>query len=385
MNDDITQDARDAGPEQEAPVEDEPAGKEAAPPPPPPPAQTAPPPPPPGGRDHSRPFFFMLLLCFAVGVAHFIVPATPVGHGKDGKPEGIFKSLSALAGGPGVAIIRVDGVIAFSDEESFYPRGARKILEQLKSAEEDDDVKAVVLRINSPGGTLGASQEIHDRVESLIAGGKKVVVSMADMAASGGYYISAPANYVFANPGTLTGSIGVVTQVPEYVGLLDKVGVRFDTFVSGSMKDAGNPFRKRTQPERELFLGIVKGAFEQFLQAVVKGRVLETEQDGRKIVLTSEEEVRKLADGRVYLGTEAIENGLVDELGGLEKAVAKAGELAGLGKDPRIIRIRRGPPIPDFLSLLEMESRSPAGDLQGLLKQFTGGSSSVPVLYLYRP
>ncbi len=189
----------------------------------------------------------------------------------------------------------------------------RRVARQLERAAKDNSIKAVVLRINSPGGAVAASQQIA----GLIRGFEKpVVVSMGDMAASGGYYISAPADGIVAHPGTMTGSIGVIFSVVNVEGLYEKLGLEVETIKSGRHKDMFA--RKLTDEERRLLQEISDGAYDQFITEVAEGRNLEKDY------------VRKLATGQLYLGTQALELGLVDRLGGIEEAIDLAAEIAGL-------------------------------------------------------
>jgi protease-4 len=190
-----------------------------------------------------------------------------------------------------VAVINVIGVITSSHDVSKGTSSSRRIIEQLEKYGENDSVKAVVLRIDSPGGTVVAAQEVYGAVNRLRREtGKAVVVSMADIAASGGYYISCAADRIFANPGTITGSIGVIMEFPNLEGLFGKVGIRTTTIKSGEFKDTGNALREMTDRERRLLQDLIDDVFTQFVDAVEKGREME------------EEEVRALADGRIFTG-----------------------------------------------------------------------------------
>ena len=204
---------------------------------------------------------------------------------------------------------------------------ARKVIAQLEKYRDDDSVKAIVLRVDTPGGTVVAAQEIHGELMRLRAGaGKKIVVSMGDLAASGGYYVACAADRVFASPGTLTGSIGVIMQFPNYQGLFGKIGLGTNTIKSGEFKDVGNGAREMSERDRKLLQGLVDDVYAQFVEAVAAGRRMSPEQ------------VRPLADGRVFSGRQAKQLGLVDELGDLDAAIAAAGKLAGIEGKPEVIR-----------------------------------------------
>ncbi|NMD42721.1 MAG: signal peptide peptidase SppA [Firmicutes bacterium] len=194
----------------------------------------------------------------------------------------------------------------------------RYVETQLQKAAADDSIKAAVLRVNSPGGSVAASQQIAAGIKSFP---KPLVVSMGDMAASGGYYISAPAKGIVAQPGTLTGSIGVITQVIDMEGLYEKLGLKVEVIKSGRHKDMLS--RELTAEERRLMQELSDEIYDQFVADVAAGRGLDREK------------VLELATGQVYTGTQALELGLVDRLGGIDEAVTWAGEIAGLEKPER--------------------------------------------------
>jgi protease-4 len=209
-----------------------------------------------------------------------------------------------LAGGPRVGVVEIRGQIGGGPGNVDGPT----ILKQLRRFEEDDSLKAVVIRIDSPGGAVGTSQEIHDEVKRL-ASKKKVVCSMGDLAASGGFYIAVACPKIVATPGTLTGSIGVISQFPNFRGLAQRFDVKVETVKSGPLKDAGNPFRDMTPEDRAYWQALIDGVYQQFLGAVAEGRHLPVEK------------VKPVADGRVISGAEAKRLGLVDELGNFYDAV----------------------------------------------------------------
>jgi protease-4 len=232
----------------------------------------------------------------------------------------LWRTQGSLPVGERIGVVEVQGFIGDS----------RPTVEALRSFQEDEDVKAVVLRVESPGGVIAPSQEIHDEVKRT-AGSKPVVVSMGALAASGGYYISAPATKIVANPGTATGSIGVIFQFHDVHVLMDKLGLRARVVKSGPLKDAGSPFRDMTEQERVVFQGLIDDLFAQFVDAVADGRGLE-----RQAVIA-------LADGRVYSGRQALDLRLVDRLGGFWDAVGLAQELSGLTGKPRLEYRKREP------------------------------------------
>jgi len=216
--------------------------------------------------------------------------------------------------GDKVALIRVEGPIIDSKDT----------VDQMKDFVKDPSVKAILLRIDSPGGAVAPSQEIYEEVRKGIAK-KKIVVSMGSVAASGGYYIASPATRIFANPGTLTGSIGVIMEIPNFQGLMSKLGIKTEVVKAGKHKDIASIFRGMKKEEREILQGVLDNVHDQFINAVANGRKM------------LPEDVRKIADGRVFTGEQAVKAGLIDELGDLEDAVKAAGQLSGIKGEPVVI------------------------------------------------
>jgi len=217
--------------------------------------------------------------------------------------------------GEGVGLVEVKGVIVDGQDT----------VRQLRALKKDKRVKAVVLRVDSPGGVVGPSQEISAQVRE-VAKVKKVVVSMGSVAASGGYYISAPATTIFANPGTITGSIGVLMKFSNLEGLMDKVGMKAYTIKSGQFKDVGSPGRTMTAEERAMLQGVIDSTHSQFVRAVA---------EGRKLPVAS---VAAIADGRIFSGEQALSLKLVDRLGTLQDAIDEAARLGGVTGEPSIIK-----------------------------------------------
>jgi len=239
--------------------------------------------------------------------------------------------LGAAKGGE-VALVRVEGPISGGRGEASIlgtSAGSEAVVARLREVEKDPSLKALVLRVNSPGGSAAASQEIGEAVKRVKAAGKPVVVSMGDAAASGGYWISAEADKIVANPATMTGSIGVIMETMNLVGLYGKVGVKREAIKSGPFKDIGSSSREMTEEERAILQGMINDIYEQFVQVVA---------EGRKIPAST---VRQFADGRVFTGSQAAKIGLVDELGDLDKAVKLAGKLAKIEGEPRVREIDR--------------------------------------------
>ncbi|MBT1070468.1 signal peptide peptidase SppA [Pelotalea chapellei] len=215
----------------------------------------------------------------------------------------------------GVGLVEVKGMIIDS----------RETVRQLRYFLKKDAVKAVVLRVDSPGGVVAPSQEISDEVRKFAAK-KKIIVSMGSLAASGGYYISAPATLIYANPGTITASIGVILKLSNIEELMDKIGIKSSTLKTGKFKDAGSPLRQMTSEDRAMLESVISSTHEQFVKAVASGRKLPLE------------EVRKIADGRVLSGEQAQALKLVDRLGTLQDAIEEAGRQAGIKGEPEVIQ-----------------------------------------------
>jgi protease-4 len=228
---------------------------------------------------------------------------------------------------PRVGLVELSGAIMDEGAGSLIggrTRGARDVIKALEAARKDDSIKAVVIRINSPGGSAAASQEMFNAVRRLKAD-KPVVCSMGDVAASGGYYVAAACDSIYANGSTLTGSIGVISQFVNYSYLFQKGWLGQETVKSGQFKDAGNPSRPLTPAERQLFQAMVMNVYGQFVNDVL---------EGRKGKLTRAQ-LLKLADGRVYTGLQAKNNKLIDAIGGLHEAVREAARLGNIKASPR--------------------------------------------------
>jgi protease-4 len=225
-----------------------------------------------------------------------------------------------LSGEDRVAVIRVEGVIL----------DAQQTIGDLKKFGESPSVKAIVLRIDSPGGGVVPSQEIHNAVRRIRAkNNKTVVASMGTVAASGGYYIAVATDRIMANPGTLTGSIGVIMELANVEGLLKKIGVESIVVKSGQHKDIGSPFRQMSEEDRRILQTVMDDVHAQFIEAVAEGRSLKVA------------DVQPLADGRIFTGRQAKSQHLVDELGDLEDAIKLAAELAGIEGEPKVVEPRK--------------------------------------------
>jgi protease-4 len=233
---------------------------------------------------------------------------------------------SRLAFGDKIAIVEVKGVIAQSSG----------IIEELQQYVDDKDVKAIILRIDSPGGGVGPSQEIYREVMK-IRPKKKVVTSMGSVAASGGYYIASASDLIVANPGTITGSIGVIMQFSNFEELLKKIGIKGVVLKSGEHKDIGSPFREMTPEEKKIMQEVLDNVHQQFIQAVADGRKLDRAK------------VAELADGRILTGEQAKNLGLVDQMGNLQDTIEITAKMVGILGKPNVIYPKKRLSIWEFL------------------------------------
>lgn len=260
-----------------------------------------------------------------------------------------------------IKIVDVDGVIQSNDANDF-------VVEELKKAKEDPLVKGVILRVNSPGGSVYASEKIANQIKALKEAEKPVYTVMEEMAASGGYYISAPTDRIYASNETWTGSIGVIIQSKSLQGLFEKYGIKEQNITTGKMKDAGSVGRDMNDEEKAYFQGLVDSAFDRFVQIVAEGRGL------------SEREVRKIADGRVYDGSQALDIGLVDKIGDLDQAISEMASENGL-QDPMVIE--NNDVMSSFNSLFSkaMDLKKESSDLAILDKMIK--ENDMKPMYLY--
>ncbi len=230
--------------------------------------------------------------------------------------RGVYTSSGS---GDKIAIVEINDVIISSE----------KTVEEIKKFREDKSIKAIIIRMNTPGGGVAASQEIYDEVRKTRESGKIIVVSMGSIAASGGYYISMGANLIVANPGTLTGSIGVIAEFISIKDLAEKLGINQTVIKSGELKDAGNPFRDMNEKDKAYFQDVVDNSFGQFLDVVAKERKI------------NKDTLMQYANGRVFTGLQAQKIGLIDSLGTFEDAVRITARLAGIEGEPRLVRERK--------------------------------------------
>lgn len=297
----------------------------------------------------------LVVIFVSIGVAIVVPLAVGGGIGMPGRDS--------------IALIRLSGNIQESGGTSLLAGGGitpASVRTRFKKAEESPNIKAMVLRIDTGGGTVAASQEIAGMVRDFP---KPVVVSMGDLTASGGYYIASQADVIVAQPGTLTGSIGVIWSTFNFEGLMDKIGVDMTTITAGRHKDMFQP-RALTQEERQIIQGMVDNSYNQFVGAVASGRNM------------PEPEVRELATGRLFTGEQALERGLVDTLGGLEEAITEAEQEAGIA-DAEIVELSPtvleqlfgGPGYGGIVSLIK--GSTPLEEEVALLRQFLGGYSGL--------
>lgn len=259
------------------------------------------------------------LLIYALVVVALVVVAGMMN--KSGTMSGPKVSAFSGAKGAQAALVRIEGVIVSSGGDGGMFGGSSgassfKVVKDLKKYAEDNSIAGILIRIDSPGGSAAASDEIWNAVIKASAV-KPVVVSMGDVAASGGYYVASAADVIYANPSTLTGSIGVIFDMLEMSGLFEKLGIKPNTIHAGEFKDIGSISRPMKDNERVMIQELLDQVHLQFIERVSEGREMDIE------------EVKKLATGMIYTGEQAKENGLVDEIGGFEDAFAKLEELTG--------------------------------------------------------
>jgi protease-4 len=296
-----------------------------------------------------HPYLFSFLVFSAVMAASMVIISIVIGIALR---QADFSNLIFESGAGNVGVVEIKGVITESKEA----------INLIKRFREDETIKAIVIRIDSPGGVVGPAQEIYREVRKTI-GKKKVIASMGSVAASGGYYIAAGTDGIVANPGTITGSIGVIMGYTNFKKLLDKIGMTPVVIKSGEFKDIGSPTREMTSSEKKVLQDFVDQTHRQFVQAISEGRNMNIDQ------------VAALADGRIFTGEEAVNQGLVDRLGNLEDAAEWAGRLGGIeGKVSMVYKKE------DKFSFFKYLTGSSMKELMDRMvgEAFYGG-------YLYRP
>ena len=252
-----------------------------------------------------HPIIYGLLLILVIGVVFFIVTyfvAFLTGE------ERVISSKDK------VGVVMINGVL----------NEAKEINDQFEEYDRDDDIKAIVIRIDSPGGSVVPAQEIYDKILE-VKKNKKVVVSMGSVTASGGYYIASAAEKIVANPGTITGSIGVIAQFPQMRELFEKIGLKSTVIKSGKYKDTGSPTREMTSDEKLLIQGVVDDIYDQFVEVISLNRK------------KPKAEIAAIADGRIFTGRQALSLGLIDYLGNMEYTINLAAQLSGIEGKPEVV------------------------------------------------
>ncbi len=255
--------------------------------------------------------------------------------------------------GDSIAVINVHGIISSSQDSGLFETvGAspERIREQIERAESDPSVKAIVFDINSPGGTIVASEAIAEAIKNAE---KPTVAWLGEIAASGGYYVASATDYIVSDKGSMTGSIGVIFVFPQYDSLLDKIGVTMRVFKAGKYKDLGSPYRNMTEEEKEIVNEWVQSAYSDFIETIAENRNLSSEYVG------------SISEGKLYTGRQAVELGLADQIGTRQDAINTAGHLGGIEGRPGVITYREKGFLRDFVGVAS--SRFGYGFARGLL------------------
>ncbi len=279
--------------------------------------------------------------------------------------SGVFGKLNIKKSG--IVIEKINGVIQFNMSQNMLgiqEPGIRGLIDRIYGYADNNKIKGMILRINSPGGTVGSVQEIYNAIIYFRKKGKKVVASFGDLAASGGYYVASACDKIVSNPGTITGSIGVIISSPSFVNLFKKIGLGYNVIKSGKHKDILSSYREMTPEEKRLIQGVVDNAYMQFVRAVSKGRKIPIKK------------IKKYADGRIFTGEQAKKIGLVDMLGDLHASIRIIGELTGLGKNPNIIRQQKSP-IQQLIGMVEKKKNF----AEAIFHMYE--KSPVPIFYIY--
>jgi protease IV len=291
---------------------------------------------------------FLIMFSVLIGLltTQFRGNATPAGN--------IFSSIKTSGGEGKVGLIYITGLIHSGRSGSGLmgdqTSGSDTLVNLFEKAGKDPNIKAIVVRVNSPGGSPAGSQEIYHAIMRVKTEYKKpVIISMGDVAASGGYYVSCAANTIFADSATLTGSIGVIMNMLNYTGLFNKVGLEAVTLKSGKFKDIGSPYRKMQPEEQAILQSAIDDLFQQFISDVAVGRNMKLE------------EVVKLADGRVFTGEQAVKLKLIDKIGGLQDAIEYAAKKSGLKTPVEVENIQKENP---FSMLFQSSSQLDPGMLK---------------------
>jgi protease-4 len=252
---------------------------------------------------------FIIAVCIAGAISFFILLSLGT----------FLPERDSFAFGDRVGLVEITGTMVDADP----------VVDEIARFGKDDGIKALVVRIESPGGVVAVAQEIYDELKKVRERGKPIVASMGGIAASGGYYVACGADSIVANPGTLTGSIGVIMSFPNTAELFKRIGIGFEVVKTGEYKDLGSFARPMTDRERDLVGVLLDDVYDQFVAVISHERGLDIEK------------IREFADGRLLTGRQAYELGLVDRLGGFKDAVLLAGELAEIAGEPTLVRPRR--------------------------------------------
>ncbi len=270
-------------------------------------------------KKSTKVFIWLISIIAAIGILAIMIIMSGSGNEES--------EYDLSGGGKKIAEVDLTGTILSS----------RETVSTLKNLADNASVRAILLRVDSPGGGVAASQEIYEEVKLVRDSGKPIVVSMGALAASGGYYVSCGATRIVANPGTITGSIGVIAEFPNFTRLMEKVGLQMNVVKSGKYKDSGSPFRSVTKEDEQLFQGVVDDSYSQFLDVVSSERKLPLEK------------LKKFADGRVFTGVQALKLGLIDTLGSYEDAISIAAKLGGIKGKPVVVEARKQRTLADVI------------------------------------
>ncbi len=268
--------------------------------------------------------------------------------------------------------LEVNGTIINNPGSGSNPFGSggyqhEQFLKKLEAIKKDDSIKGVLLYVNSPGGGVYESAQIHDQLLEIKKAGKTIYVSMGGMAASGGYYISAPADRIFASNETFTGSLGVIMQSINYQQLANDFGIKFNTFKSGEFKDIMSPTRPMSEEDRQIIQALVDESYEQFVEVIASGREM------------PKDKVYELADGRIYSGKQAVENGLVDEIGFKDEALNALQKK--VGGNPQVFKYKQNS-IGSFFNLPVAKSLLPNSEVR-FIKQLISNRQGPTLMYMY--
>ncbi|GAB63829.1 putative peptidase [Candidatus Jettenia caeni] len=287
-------------------------------------------------------FFLCTLFLFILFIGSLLLGRAFLGVTPEGKKQ-IFETIVEGKGEDKIAIVPIKGILTNESGDGLFIEKhsiVEAVKQDLEQATQDSHVKAVILEVNSPGGGITASDVIYNRIMKFKADTqKKVVVYMGDIAASGGYYISAAADAIVAHPTTITGSIGVIMPLINVAELINRYGIKDNSIASGAMKEIGSPFKQMTPEEANILKDIIHELYMQFVTVVSTGRSMDVET------------VKKLADGRIYTGKQAVEKGLVDRLGYLEDAIHVTRKLSGLS-EATVVRYEKPSGLAGMFGLL---------------------------------